>query len=55
MHSVSHAKLAPGWALIPDPIQKIGPNVGDGRSFEGKGGGDHFFARRMEASNMHEV
>ena len=31
-----HAKLVPGWALIRvnfDPIQEIGPKVGDGRSF----------------------
>ena len=30
---ISHAKLAPGWALIPvnfDPIQEIGPKVGVG-------------------------
>ena len=31
-----HAKLTPGWALIQvnfDPMQEIGPKVGDGRSF----------------------
>ena len=31
-----HAKFAPGWVLIQvnfDPIQEIGPKVGDGRSF----------------------
>ena len=35
-HSISHAKLAPGWALIEvnfDPIQENGPIVGAGRSF----------------------
>ena len=31
-----HAKLTPGWALIQvnfDPMQEIGPKVGDGRFF----------------------
>ena len=39
VHSVSDAKLAPGCALIWvnfDPMQKIGPKVGGGRSFEGR-------------------
>ena len=30
VHSTSHAKLAPEWVLIQDPIQKIGPKVGVG-------------------------
>ena len=36
-HSIIHAKLAPEWVLFLvnfDPLQKIGPKVGGGHSFE---------------------
>ena len=40
IHSISHAKLAPGWVLLqvdcyPKLVQEIGLKVEDGRSFTG--------------------
>ena len=38
MRSISHAELAPGWALIQvnfDPIQEIGPKIGAEHFVEG--------------------